>query len=104
MRAMLEFLLSMLLILPYVPVTPPSAGVRQMNAELHEKVCVPGVLRSEARARRGDETLQFGQCAIEVLVDHYILGFGRVRHLAAGCQQASCNHVRLVLAALLQTL
>src|SRR6185437_12501398 len=98
------FLLSMLLILPYVLDTTPRSRVRQVNAELHEKLRMPGVLRCEARARGGDEALQFAERALEVLVDHDVLRFGRVRHLAAGRKQAACDHVRLVLAALFQTL
>src|SRR3954447_12048131 len=49
------FLLSMLLILPYVLDTTPRSRVRQVNAELHEKLRMTGVLRCEARARGGDE-------------------------------------------------
>src|ERR1700744_1734388 len=48
------FLLSMLLILPYVLGTTPRSGVRQVDAELHEKLRVARVLRREARTRRAD--------------------------------------------------
>src|SRR3569623_1153389 len=68
-----EFLLSMLLILPYVLESPPRSGVRKVNAELHEKLRMTRVLRGEARTRGRHETLQFAERAIEVLVDHHIL-------------------------------